>query len=139
MTTTEIIKTYVCETIFQNGYPETLENKHPFDFFIEADVNCAEGVDESPLGTEWGFEVASEYAFDNIRAIRGLMASMQNDLESLKNKLFEKSIKKVHVNMDDFVDINEFYQFALDSNAPIQREGTADEYVTIFTVDPTKI
>ena len=92
--TTEIIKTQVCETVFQNGYPTDLSNKHPYDFFMNADVDCAEGVDESPLGEEWNFEVASEYAFENIRSIRGLMQSMYDDLEQFANKLL-KTLKEI--------------------------------------------
>ena len=131
----DIIKTQVCESIFQNGYPTTLDNKHPFDFFMEADVECTEGVDESPLGTEWNFEVASEYSFENIRSLRGLMQSMYDDLEKFKTSLFQNAVKSVMVSLDDFDDSNKFYDFIQDANATLHRQGTTDEYATIYTVD----
>jgi hypothetical protein len=131
----DIIKTQVCESIFQNGYPTTLENKHPFDFFMEADVDCAEGVDESPLGTEWNFEVASEYGFENIRSIRGLMQSMYEDLERFKNTLFKSAIKPMQLNKDECISDNVFYELIEEGNGKLHRQGTADEYATVMTVD----
>ncbi len=56
-----ILKTEVCEEMFQNGYPSSisLDNKeiHPFDFFMNADIDCMQTVDESSLNTQWNFEI----------------------------------------------------------------------------------
>ena len=87
----DIIKTEVCEQIFQSGYPTTLENMHPFDFFMEADIDATEDVESSPLCIEWDFEVAGEYALDNIRSIRGTMQSMYDDLKRFKTILPQKN------------------------------------------------
>jgi len=129
-----IIKTQVCENIFQNGYPTDLDNKHPFDFFMEADVDCAEGVDESPLGTEWNFEVASEYGFDNIRSIRGLMQSMYEDLERFKTSLFQYAAKPMQLNKDECINDDAFYELVQEGQGNLYRQGTADEYAIIQTV-----
>jgi len=130
----EIIKMQVCENIFQNGYPTNLDNKHPFDFFMEADVDCAEGVDASPLGTEWNFEVASEYGFENIRSIRGLMQSMYEDLERFKTTLFQHATKPVHLNKDECISDGVFYELVQEARGNLYRQGTADEYAIIQTV-----
>jgi len=131
----EIIKTQVCEMIFQNGYPTDFNSTHPYDFFINADVDNSEDVESSPLSTEWNFEVAGEHGFENIRSIRGLMQSKYDELESFKTSLFQYAVKSVMVSMDDFEDENEFYNFVQNSRATLHRQGTADEYATVLTVD----
>ena len=82
----EIIENHVLEEIFCE-FPTNLDNA--FSFFLNADVDCTEDVSMSSLGTEWGYEVCQAYELDNIRAIRGLMQSMYNDLERLKTSLFQ--------------------------------------------------
>jgi len=100
-----------------------------------ADVDCAEDVSMSPLGTKWGYEVCQAYELDNIRAIRGLMESMYSDLERLKTSLFQHVVKSVMLSKDKFESENEFYDFIQYSNAILHRQGTADEYATVLTVD----
>jgi len=131
----EIIKTQVCEMIFQNGYPTDFNSTHPYDFFINADVDDSEDVESSPLGTEWNFEVAGEHGFENIRSIRGLMQSKYDELESFKTSLFQYAVKSVKISTDDFVDVNEFYSFLQDTNASLYNQGTADEHLIVLSVD----
>jgi len=83
----EIIKNHILGEIFTE-FPTNL-NQCAFQFFLEADVDCAEDVSMSPLGKEWGYDVCQAYELDNIRAIRGLMQSMYSDLEKLKTSLFD--------------------------------------------------
>jgi len=131
----EIIKTQVCEMIFQNGYPTDFNSTHPYDFFINADVDEREDVESSPLGTEWNFEVSGEHGFENIRSIRGLMQSKYEELESFKTSLFQYAVKSVKISTDDFVDVNEFYSFLQDTNASLYNQGTADEHLIVLSVD----
>ena len=133
-TTQDIIKTEVCEQIFQNGYPTTLENMHPFDFFMEADIDATVEVGDSPLYTEWNFEVASD-SFENIRSIRGTMQSMYDDLERLKTSLFQNTVKRTMISKEEFKIEEDFYNFIQSSNATLHKQGTADEYATVLTVD----
>ncbi len=129
----EIIQNYILGEIFTE-FPTNL-NTNAFDFFLNADVDCTEDVSMSPLGTEWGYEVCQAYELDNIRAIRGLMQSMYSDLERLKSSLFQNAVKSIMVSLDDFEDSNKFYDFIQEANATLHRQGTADEYATVYTVD----
>ena len=113
-------------------FPKNLDT-NAFEFFLRADVDCAEDVSNSPLGLKWGYEVCQAYELDNIRAIRGLMSSMYNDLEKLKSALFQHAVKPVMVSIDDFSDSNEFYEFVQKTNAKYHRPG-AEELATVFTV-----
>ena len=131
----KILKTYICEEIFQNGYPEEVNGKHPFDFFIEADVECAEGVDESPLGKEYGFECAGEYGFENVRAIRGLMQSKLDDIERLQEDIFSKCTSFHQISKDEFASDSDFHDFTDTRGVTLHRSGTADEYVTFRALD----
>lgn len=126
----EIIENHILGEIFSE-FPTNLDNA--FEFFLRADVDCTEGVNESSLSTEWGYEVCQAYELDNIRAIRGLMSSMYNDLEKLKSALFQYAVKPVMVSIDDFSDSNEFYEFVQKTNAKYHRPG-AEELATVFTV-----
>ena len=138
-TINELLKTHICEEIFQNGYPEDVNGQHPFDFFMEADVECANGVDDSSLGEEFGFEVASEYGFENIRSIRGLMQSMLDDLERLQEKIMLEVIESYsvehHIGKDEFASDSDFHDFADVRGVTLHRSGTADEYVTFRVLD----
>lgn len=129
----EIIKLHILGEIFTD-FPTDLET-NAFDFFLRAGVDCTEFVTESPLGTEWGYEVCEAYELDNIRAIRGLMQSMFDGLYELKNKLFNNAVKRAQISLDDFVDCNTFYDFIQSGNGILHRQGTADEYATFLTVD----
>jgi hypothetical protein len=134
MTIEQIIKNHILKEIF-NEFPTDI-GQHPFDFFMTSDVDCTEFVSFSPLGTEWGYEVCEQYREDDsIRKIRGLMQSMYSDLERLKTSLFQYAVKSVVVSKDDFTDENEFYGFVQKTNATLHRQGTADEYATVLTVD----
>jgi hypothetical protein len=133
MTIQEIIQNHIMGEIFSE-FPTDI-GQHPFDFFMSAGVDCTGFVVESPLGTEWGYEVCEAYELENIRAIRGLMQSMYSDLERLKTAMFQHAVKSVMVSKEDFIDENEFYDFVQKSNATLHRQGTADEYATVLTVD----
>jgi len=135
--TANIIKTHICEEIFQNGYPTDVQNEHPFDFFMNADVDSLEEVDVSPLGTEYNFEIASEYSFENIKSIRGLMQNMYEDLDKLKLSLCQHLTKSVMLPKDVFKDSVDFYKFAKESNADLHRQETADEYLTVLSFQDT--
>ena len=89
--TQEIIENFIIGEIFTE-FPTYL-SRGAFKFFMEAGVDCTEFVSESPLGTEWGYEVCEAYELENIRAIRGLMQSMYSDLERLKTALFQHAAK----------------------------------------------
>ena len=134
-TITNILKTHICEEIFQNGYPQKPNAQHPFDFFMEVDVECTEGVDESVLGTEHGFEVASEYSFENIRSIRGLMQEKLDDLERLQESIFTKCTVFHQIAKDEFASDSDFHNFADAKGVTLHRSGTADEYVTFRVLD----
>jgi len=131
----DIIKTHICEDIFQNGYPTELDNLHPYDFFMRADVDCTIDVESSPLCTEWNFEVAGEYALDNIRAIRGLMQSMYSDLKRLKNSLFLQAFSTVKIYRDEMISDLDFYETADLPNVILKEQGTEDEHIVIIAVD----
>ncbi len=134
-TINELLKTHICEEVFQNGYPEEVNGKHPFDFFMEADIECANGVDDSPLEEEYGFEVAEQYSFENIRSLHGLMQSILNDLERLQEKIVEKCTVVHQISKDEFVSDDDFHDFADTRGVTLHREGTADEYVTFKVLD----
>ena len=134
-TNTNILKTHICEEIFQNGYPEDVNGKHPFDFFMEADVECAEGVDESAFGNKYGFEVASEYGFENIRSLRGLMQAKLDELERLQENIFANCTVLHQIAKDEFANDSDFHDFADSRGATLYRSGTADEYVTFRVLD----
>lgn len=72
------LKAHILNEVFKE-FP-TLNTQHPFDFFMEADVENVDFVDQSPLGTEWGYEVKEEHEIDDIRAIRGQMQNMYDSL-----------------------------------------------------------
>ena len=131
----ELLKTHICEEIFQNGYPEDVNGQHPFDFFMETDVECTNGVDDSPLGEEYGFEVASEYGFENIRSIRGLMQSMLDSLERLQELIFDKCSVFHQIGKDEFASNSDFHDFTDARGVTLHRSGTADEYVTFRVLD----
>ena len=131
------IKTHICEEIFQNGYPSSVEGKHPFDFFMEADVESANGVDDSILGTKYDFEAASEYGFENIRSIRGLMQAKLNDLEKLLTNILSSYTHVLQLSRDEFVNYDDFHNIANHRGALLHREGTADEYVTFKVLERT--
>ncbi len=80
-------------------------------------------------------KIASNYTFDSIRDIRNLMQSKLDDLDSLRNKLFQDAIKNVQLNANMFNDINEFYNLIQDANGMLYKQGTADEYAVLLTVD----
>lgn len=129
----DIIKNHILGEIFTE-FPTTLET-NAFDFFLNADVDCAEDVNMSPLGTEWGYEVCQAYELDNIRAIRGTMQSMYNDLERLKTSLFQYAVKPMQLNKDECISDDVFYELVQEGQGNLYRQGTADEYATILTVD----
>lgn len=100
-----IIKTHIIEEIFQT-FP-TLENTHPFDFFMSSDVDSTESVGASALGEEWNYSTCEEYGFENIKSLRGLMQSMLDDLlklqttisHSLKDDVIE-SDNRIHCELE---------------------------------------
>ncbi len=134
-TVVKILKTHICEEVFQNGYPSEVGGKHPFDFFMEADFECANGVDDSPLGEEYGFEVASEYGFENIRSLRGLMQAKLDELERLQENIFANCTVLHQVGKDEFASDSDFHDFADTRGITLHRSGTADEYVTFRVLD----
>lgn len=134
-TITNILKTHICEEIFQNGYPQDINGQHPFDFFMEVDVECANGVDDSPLEEEYGFEVASEYSFENIRSLRGLMQAKLDELERLQENIFVNCTVVHQIGKDEFASDSDFHDFADVRGVTLHRSGTADEYVTFRVLD----
>ena len=130
MTIQKIIQNHVLGEIFSE-HPGSIGEA--FDYFMEADVDTTEQVSLSELA--FNYEVCEAYENENIKAIRGIMQSMYSDLERLKSSLFQYAVKSVQVNLDDFVDNNTFYDFIQNSHATLHRQGTADEYATVLTVD----
>jgi len=128
----EIVKNHVMNEIFVD-FPTDL-NTNAFDFFLEAYVENTDEVEDSPLGTEWGYEVLEEYKIENIRNLRGLIQSKYNDLERLKSTLFQEASHTIQINKDEVVSDSAFYDIAQYPNAILHREGTADEFVTFITV-----
>ena len=132
MTTQEIIQNHILGEIFSE-FPTDLDT-NAFDFFLRADVNCAEDVASSPLGEEWGFEVCEQYSLENIRNLRGLMQSMYDDLKRLKFALFEQALDRIQIKKDEIVSEDTFYEIAQYPNAFLHNQGTPDEYVAFVTV-----
>jgi len=132
MTTQEIIQNHILGEIFSE-FPTDLDT-NAFDFFLGADVDCTDEVEDSPLATEWGYEVLEEYKIENIRNLRGLMQSKYNDLERLKSTLFQQASHIIQINKDDVVSDGAFYDIAQYPNAILHREGANDEFVTFITV-----
>lgn len=97
----EIIQNHILGEIFSE-FPTDLNNA--FQFFLEADVDQTTFVGDSSLGEEWGYTVAEAYGLDDIRAIRGLMQSMYNDLEIFKSALFQHASHTVQINKDETSD-----------------------------------
>ena len=131
-TITNLLKGYICEEIFQNGYPAEVNGQHPFDFFMEADVDSAEMPEDTPLN---GYEPAEEYIIENVRTLRGLMQSMLYDLERLQEKIVEKCTVVHQINKDEFASDSDFHDFADARGVTLHRSGTADEYVTLRVLD----
>jgi len=127
----EIIKNHILEEIF-NEFPNN-EGQHAFDFFLRSDVNCAEFVGESPLGTEWGFTVCEQYSYDNIRALRGLMQSQLDDLLRLQDTINQKCTLRISIFKSD-MDDEDFQELKNKPTANINRSGTNDEYITFRTL-----
>jgi len=132
MTTETTIKTQVCETIFQNGYPENINGKHPFDYFIEAEVESSGDIESCELGNA-GFDVACEYEFENVRSLRGLMQSMYNDLEQFANKLLKTRV--LQLNKDECINDNVFYELVEEGKGTLHRKGTPEEYAHFVVFD----
>lgn len=137
MTIQKIIQNHVLDQVFTE-YPSDLDT-NAYDFFMRADVDCTEDVSMSPLGEEWGYEVCQAYELDNIRSIRGLMESMYRDLERLKTSLFQYAVKPMQLNKDECISDDVFYELVQEGRGILQRQGTADEYATILTVDEEAI
>lgn len=133
MTIQEIIQNHVLDQVFTE-YPSNLDTS-AYDFFMRADVDCTVDVSMSPLREEWGYEVCQAYELDNIRSIRGLMESMYRDLERLKTSLFQYAVKPMQLNKDECISDDVFYELVQEGQGVLQRQGTADEYATILTVD----
>ena len=129
MTTQEIIQNHILGEIFSE-FPTDLDT-NAFDFFLRADVNCAEDVASSPLGEEWGFEVCEQYSLENIRNLRGLMQSMYSDLERLKSALFQQATSVFHLNKEDIVDENIFYGISESTNIGVRNYGNGEEFLKI--------
>ena len=133
MTIQETIQNHILGEIFSE-FPTDL-NTNAFEFFLRADVDCAEDVVAfSPLGEKWGFEVSEQYEFENIRSLKGLMQSMYDDLERLKSALFQQASHTIQINKDEIVNKDTFYEIAQYPNAFLHNQGTPDEYVAFVTV-----
>ncbi len=128
----DIIQNHIVGEIFCE-FPDDL-NTNPFDFFIMANVDSSQGVDNTPLATEWGYVVCQQYELDNVRYLRGLMQSMYNDLEKLKSKLFQHTSHTIQINKDEVESESAFNDIAQYPNAIHHRQGTSDEFVSFITV-----
>lgn len=87
ISTINTIKIHIIETIFQE-YPFSLNNQHPFDFFMECDDD---------LEVE-GFESCEEYGFEDNKALKGLMSAQYENLASLIEKVEKCNQAEVKVN-----------------------------------------
>ena len=107
----EIIENHILGEIFCE-FPTDL-NQGAFYLFLNGDmINQADAVCDTAYGTEWGFEVCQAYELDNVRAIRGLMQSMYNDLEKLKSALFQQASHTIQINKDEIISENAFNDIA---------------------------
>lgn len=129
----DIIKNHILGEIFSE-FPNN-ERQHAFDFFLSSDVNCAEFVGDSPLGTEWDFTVFEQYSYDNIKGLRGLMQSMYDDLEKLKSSLFQYAVTNLTINKSDFNTEDAFYETVQNGNGTLYKEGAEHGFAIIHTVD----
>ena len=128
-----IVKTHIVGEIFSES--PTLENQHPFDFFMSSDIDSANFVGDSALGEEWGFETCEQYGYENIRSLRGLMQSMLDDLLKLQTNIFQSDvIKRIQINKDEFQNDSDFYDVAQYDNSMLHRQGTNDEHVAFLTI-----
>lgn len=129
----EKIKDSVIAEIFSE-FP-TLDNQHPYDFFMQATIDETETVGGSALREEWGFEVCENFDWEPIRSIRGLMQTKYDDLESFFNTLMsELEIKAIQINKNECVDLEEYENLRNNANAMVHRSGTADEFLVFQTI-----
>ena len=132
-TITNILKTHICEDIFQNGYPCRVDNKNPYDYFMEADVDSTEIPEDTELLSS--FEPAEEYIIENVRTLRGLMQAKLDDLERLQESIFANCTVVHQIGKDEFASDSDFHDFADVRGVTLHRSGTADEYVTFRVLD----
>jgi len=127
-----IIKNHIVGEIFSE-FPTDLDNTEAFDFFLNADVDNTSFVGDSPLGTEWSYEVCEQYGYEEIKALRGLMQSQLDDLLKLQDTINQKCTLRISIFKRD-MDDEEFQELKNKPTANINRNGTNDEYITFRTL-----
>lgn len=131
MTTEKIIKNYILGEIFSE-IPMDL-NQHPFDFFMASDVDIDLPVQYSAFN-EWGYEVCEMYEFESVRSLRGLMQNQLDSLIQLQSKIQGVTTARVLISKSEMVNEEDFEDLKNKPHAHVEREGTADEFVTFITI-----
>jgi len=126
-----IVKDFIVGEIFSE-FPTDL-NTHPYDFFMMSGVDATDNVGETALREEWGYEVCEEYAWENIRNLRGLMQSKFNDQMRLQQKIYDNCMVRISVFKSELSD-EEYEDLKNKSTVNINREGTNDEFLTFKTI-----
>jgi len=132
MSIQKIIQQHSLSNIFSKT-PELDVNS--FDLFLQADVDNAELLENSPLYTKWGYVACKQYQNSTVGSIRKSLQDMYNNLDVLKTSLFQYAVKPMQLNKDECISDNVFYELVQESNGQLYRQGTMDEFASILTVN----
>jgi hypothetical protein len=131
----EIIKKYVIEDIFQNGYPQSVNGQEAFDFILNYEVDdMFLAITEIEELVNLGFEVTDINMLDSIRDIKGLIETKYKEQVTLQKDIFLNCTQSLQINKDEFSDFIDFEDYKRKSHVSISREDTADEFVTFRTI-----
>ena len=124
-----IVKAHIVGEIFSES--PTLENQHPFDFFMSSDIDSANFVGDSALGEEWGFQTHGQYDYENIKSLRSLMQSMLDDLLKLQASIIKNCTTEVKLSLQSFSSSVEFYDLA----EIVKTKISSGNYITFKTIN----
>lgn len=129
-----ILKAHVMGEVFSRVV-QFENNKSPYDFFMEADVDESKNLFCSRLGTKDGYEAREPYADESIRNLREELESMLRSLHSLFASIMYQT-RTIQLCKDE-VSEEAFKKLAGHENAQVFREGTADEHLLFRTIGVT--
>lgn len=89
-----------------------------YEFFLKFECDAGSSIDDTELGTKWGFVACEEYECLNIRKLRGLMESKYKDL----CRFYEKTAPFQKTNFMDY--------FRSDAYS---EETSADDKIEVFS------
>jgi hypothetical protein len=132
----EIIKRYILEDIFQNGYPQSIKGQDTFDFILNYEVDdMFLAVSEIEELVNLGFEVTDINMLDSIRDIKNLMESKYHDLITLQKDILFNCTQSLQINRFDEMSDEDFNYLRNREDSVISRDGTVDEFITFKTIN----